>query len=109
MYWRKTMNETLPLTMPDELVAAQMADLFSALGDASRIRIIALLAEREMSVGDLAEQVGLSHSAVSHHLRHLRQMRLVRTRKEGRYVFYHLDDEHISDLFRCGLEHVLHG
>ena len=103
------MTEFRPVSLPDELVAAQMADLFSALGDASRIRLIAILAEQEMSVGHLADQVGLTHSAVSHHLRHLRQMRLVRTRKEGRYVYYRLDDEHISDLFRCGLEHVLHG
>jgi ArsR family transcriptional regulator len=93
----------------DELAAAQVAELFSALGDTSRIRIIALLSAAEMNVGQLAERVGLSHSAVSHHLRHLRQMRLVRTRKDGRHVYYHLDDEHIKDIFRCGLEHVLHG
>ena len=93
----------------DELVAAQVAELFSALGDTSRIRIIGLLSFSEMNVGQLADRVGLSQSAVSHHLRHLRQMRLVRTRKDGRHVFYHLDDEHIMDIFRCGLEHVLHG
>jgi DNA-binding transcriptional ArsR family regulator len=93
----------------DELVAAQVAELFSALGDTSRIRIIALLTEAEMNVGQLAESVDLSQSAVSHHLRHLRQMRLVRTRKDGRHVYYHLDDEHIKDIFQCGLEHVLHG
>ena len=93
----------------DEIVASQLAELFSTLGDSSRIRIIANLSESEMNVGDLAERVDLTHSAVSHHLRHLRQMRLVRVRKDGRYVFYSLDDEHINDLFRCGLEHVLHG
>ena len=93
----------------DELAAAQVAELFSALGDTSRIRIIALLSEAEMNVGELADLVGLSQSAVSHHLRHLRQMRLVRTRKDGRHVYYHLDDEHIKDIFKCGLEHVLHG
>lgn len=93
----------------DEVVAAQVAELFSALGDMSRIRIIAILADREMNVTELAERVGLTHSAVSHHLRHLRQMRLVRTRKDGRHVYYLLDDDHINDLFRCGLEHVRHG
>ena len=93
----------------DEQVAAQIAELFSALGDASRIRIIAILAETEMNVGRLATQVGLTQSAVSHHLRHLRQMRLVRARKDGRHVYYTLDDDHINDLFRCSLEHVLHG
>lgn len=93
----------------DEVVAAQVAEIFSGLGDTSRIRLIAMLSEAEMNVTELAERVGLSHSAVSHHLRHLRQMRLVRTRKAGRHVYYLLDDEHIKELFRCGLEHVLHG
>ena len=102
-------SEITSSTEFDELVAAQVAELFSALGDTSRIRIIGLLSHSEMNVGQLADRVGLSQSAVSHHLRHLRQMRLVRTRKDGRHVFYHLDDEHIMDIFRCGLEHVLHG
>jgi DNA-binding transcriptional ArsR family regulator len=93
----------------DENTAAQIAELFSTLGDANRVRLIAVLSAAEHNVGQLAEAVGLSHSAVSHHLRHLRQMRLVRARKEGRYVYYHLDDEHVQELFRCGLEHVQHG
>jgi ArsR family transcriptional regulator len=92
-----------------EELAAQVAELFSALSDTSRVRIIANLAEGEMNVGALAESIGISESAVSHHMRHLRQMRLVRARKAGRYVFYTLDDDHINDLFRCGMEHVLHG
>jgi DNA-binding transcriptional ArsR family regulator len=104
------MNSEIPAEIElDELAAAQVAELFSALGDTSRIRIIALLSAAEMNVGQLVERVGLSQSAVSHHLRHLRQMRLVRTRKDGRHVYYHLDDEHIKEIFRCGLEHVLHG
>ena len=93
----------------NEETAAQVAELFSALSDTSRVRIIATLADGEMNVGALAAAVGISESAVSHHMRHLRQMRLVKTRKAGRYVFYALDDDHIDDLFRCGLEHVLHG
>jgi DNA-binding transcriptional ArsR family regulator len=93
----------------NEATAAQVAELFSALSDTSRVRIIAALAAGEMNVGALAEAVGISESAVSHHMRHLRQMRLVRARKDGRFVFYALDDDHIDDLFRCGLEHVLHG
>lgn len=102
-------QETMASMELNEMVAAQVAELFSALGDTSRIRIIALLSEAEMNVGQLAERIGLSPSAVSHHLRHLRQMRLVRTRKDGRHVYYHLDDEHITEIFQCGLEHVLHG
>lgn len=96
-------------TAMDELIAAQVAELFSALSDTSRIRIIAALTGGEMNVSALADRVGISESAVSHHMRHLRQMRLVRGRKDGRYVFYSLDDDHIAQLFRFGLEHVLHG
>ncbi len=101
--------ETLETTFLDANVAAQLAELFSALSDASRVRILAALVQGEMNVRALAETVEISESAVSHHLRHLRLMRLVRTRKDGRHVFYTLDDNHVGDLFRCGLEHVLHG
>jgi DNA-binding transcriptional ArsR family regulator len=93
----------------DEQTATLVAQLFSTLSDASKVRIISVLAEQEMNVGMLAEAVELSESAVSHHLRGLRQMRLVRTRKEGRFVFYLLDDEHVAELFRVGMDHVLHG
>lgn len=92
----------------DEDTAGALAALFSTLSDANRVRIVAALAEKELNVGEVAELVGLSHSAVSHHLRHLRQMRLVRARKEGRFVYYHLDDEHVQQLFRYGLDHVSH-
>ena len=96
-------------TALDEQTATLVAQLFSTLSDASKVRIISVLAEQEMNVGMLAEAVELSESAVSHHLRGLRQMRLVRTRKEGRFVFYLLDDEHVAELFRVGMDHVLHG
>lgn len=95
-------------TVLSERLASRLAEIFRALSDPSRIRIISALADMEMNVGALAEQVGISESAVSHHLRGLRQMRLVRARKEGRQVFYTLDDEHIADLYRRGLDHILH-
>ena len=98
--------------MKDELTqntAIQLAELFRTLGDSARILILAALTEGEYSVSDLAERANLSESAASHHLRHLRQTRLVKARKEGRYVFYSLDDEHVEQLVSCGLEHVLHG
>jgi ArsR family transcriptional regulator len=104
-----TSNRTTDTDALDEQTAAQVAELFSALSDTSRVRMISVLAEREMNVGELAEAVGLSESAVSHQLRGLRQMRLVRARKEGRYVFYALDDDHVADLSQRGLDHVLHG
>ena len=74
-----------------------------------RLRIIAALVVGEKNVGDLAEAAAISESAVSHHLRDLRQLRIVKTRKEGRFVFYSLDDDHVIDLFHFGLEHVRHG
>jgi DNA-binding transcriptional ArsR family regulator len=95
--------------MLDEQTAIRLADLFGALSDPSRVRIIAELTRGEKNVSAIAEAVGLSDSAVSHQLRGLRQMRLVRTRKQGRQVFYSLDDEHIADLYARGLDHVQHG
>ncbi len=102
-------SRTPKLFIPDEHTAAQVAELFRAFSDTSRVRIIAALAAGELNVAALAEAVGISESGISHHLRGLRQMRLVRTRKVGRQVFYALEDEHIADLFRFGLEHVQHG
>ena len=89
--------------------AALLAELFRALGDASRIRILSAIAEHERNVSAIAELAEISESAVSHHMRGLRQLRLVRARKDGREVFYALDDDHVADLFRRGLEHVRHG
>src|SRR5690606_39030343 len=86
----------------------QLADLFSALADPTRIRIVAALDGREMCVGDIAATLGLSQSATSHQLRALRQQGLVRSSRRGRMVYYALDDEHVSLLFRQGLEHVDH-
>ena len=92
-----------------EQQAEELAEFFRALSDPTRVRIIAALLEEEFNVGALADIVGVSESAVSHQLRTLRQMRLVRGRKLGREVFYCLDDDHVRDLFRRGLDHVLHG
>ena len=89
--------------------AAQLAELFRALGDASRIRILSAIADQELNVGVIAEMVGISESAGSHHMRGLRQMRLVKARKDGREVYYSLDDDHVAELFKSGLEHVRHG
>ncbi len=92
----------------DEHTAAHVAELFGAFSDTSRVRIISVLVEGEQNVGALAHAIGLSESAVSHHLRALRQMRLVQARKSGRQVFYSLDT-HVAKLFRYGLDHVRHG
>jgi len=92
-----------------EQTSTHLADLFSALSDPTRLRIISVLLEGEMNVGEIASQLEMTESAVSHQLRGLRQMRLVRARKNGRQVFYALDDDHVAKLYRLGLEHVEHG
>ena len=92
----------------DEHTSSHLANLFSALSDPTRVRIIDLLLGCELSVGSIAEQLGMTESAVSHQLRGLRLQRIVRARKEGRQVFYCLDDEHMAELFRLGLNHMEH-
>mgnify|MGYP005812214351 FL=1 len=88
--------------------AFRMAALFDSLSDPTRLRILSLLVAGEISVGELVRCLGLSKSAISHQLRTLRDKRVIRTRKQGRQVFVALDDEHIGELFRRGLDHVQH-
>lgn len=92
----------------DGLTATKLAGTFKALGDPTRVRIISALSHTELCVCDIAATLGMSQSAVSHQLRTLREMRLVKNRREGRMVYYKLDDEHIHDLFHRGLEHAEH-
>lgn len=89
---------------PDAVQA--LADTFRILGDPTRVRILDVLASGELCVCDIAELVGMSESAVSHQLRLLRGMRLVRPRRAGRQVYYTIDDQHIISLFQQGLRHV---
>ncbi|HET9588750.1 MAG TPA: metalloregulator ArsR/SmtB family transcription factor [Anaerolineales bacterium] len=92
-----------------ETTSTHLADLFSALSDPTRLRIISVLLEGEMNVGEIADRLAMTESAVSHQLRGLRYMQLVRSRKNGRQVFYALDDDHVAKLYRMGLEHIEHG
>lgn len=89
-------------------ITSDLASLFGAMSDPTRVRIIAALIDGEIGVGELVERIGLTKSAVSHQLRGLRDKRLIRTRKQGRNVFVCIDDEHIIELFQRGLDHVLH-
>ena len=91
----------------DAVVA--LADTFKLLGDPTRVRILDALSKSELCVCDLATLLHVNESAVSHQLRLLRSMRLVRSRRAGRMVFYALDDQHILGLFEQGLEHVEEG
>ncbi|SKB00720.1 transcriptional regulator, ArsR family [Caloramator quimbayensis] len=86
----------------------KLSELFKVLGDATRIKILFALSLNELCVCDIACIIGMTQSAVSHQLRILRNLRLVKYRKEGKTVFYSLDDDHVVNLFKQGLEHVKH-
>jgi DNA-binding transcriptional ArsR family regulator len=92
----------------DGLSATRLAETFSALADPTRARIVSVLAQTDLCVCDLAATLGMTQSAISHQLRLLRDRRVVKSRKEGRMVYYALDDEHIRDLFQRGLDHNTH-
>lgn len=99
-------TEQLQSQLLDPLKAQRMAEFFSLLGDANRLRILSLLAEKELCVGDLAAAVDMSESAVSHQLRTLKSIRLVSYRKQGRHVFYRLQDHHVFNLYQAVAEHL---
>jgi len=94
--------------LPGVPVLTGVTEIFAALGDPSRLRIVAVLAAGELCVCDLAAAVRLSESAVSHQLRLLRRIGLVQPRRDGRRVYYRLDDEHVSTLINQAVDHVQH-
>ena len=93
--------------IPPEL-AQDVARTFEALSDPTRLRLISALSEGELCVGEMAELLEMTPSAISHQLRVLRAWRIVRKRRDGRHVYYTLDDDHILDIYRSGLSHALH-
>ena len=92
----------------DAKTAARLAEVFAALSDPTRLRLISAMSHHERSVGELSRLAEISESAASHQLRLLRSLRIVRARKSGRQVFYSLDDEHVHDLLDRGLAHIEH-
>ena len=98
-----------PAPILGEHLAAHVAELFRAFSDTSRVRILSVLVVAEMNITALAEVVGISESAVSHHMRGLRQMRIVQSRRDGKEVYYRVEDEHIIALFQQGVNHVQNG
>jgi len=90
-------------------VAERVAELFKAAADPTRVRIIGLLAQGERCVGDLSELLQMSQPAISHQLRLLRALHVVAARRQGKHIFYRLDDEHVEALFAQALAHVEHG
>ena len=96
----------MPIPILDEHTAAHVAELFRSFSDTSRVRILYAIIGQEMNTSKLAELIGLTESAVSHHLRSLRQQRLVDSRRVGKEVFYQVNDEHIISLFQQGVKHI---
>jgi ArsR family transcriptional regulator len=96
----------MPFPILDEHTAAHVAELFRAFSDTSRVRILSAIVDQELNITALAQIVGVTESAVSHHMRGLRQMRLVQARRDGKEVYYNLTDPHIVALFLQGVEHI---
>ena len=93
-------------SMPDESTFDELAEVFKVLSHQTRLKILQGLSQTELCVCDLAALLGMTESAVSHQLRLLRSMRLVRHRREGKLVYYALDDHHVRQLFEAALEHL---
>lgn len=98
--------EIVKQTMPEEEELNDLAELFKIFGDATRIRILFVLFEAEVCVCDLAETLNMTQSAISHQLRILKQSRLVKSRREGKSIFYSLADEHVRTIVAQGQEHI---
>ena len=98
--------EVSSITLPDEEIIYKATRIFSALADSTRFKILASLANGELCVCDLQELCGVSQSAVSHQLRLLRDIDLVRARREGQRAYYRLSDEHVKDMLKLGIEHA---
>lgn len=92
--------------MPDDVTLCKLAEFFRVFGDSTRIRILYALSKQEMSVCNIAELLNVSQSAVSHQLQTLREKSLVKYRRDGRTVYYSLDDEHVFNIIGQGIKHI---
>lgn len=98
--------ERVKAAMPNEDMLYDAAELFKVFGDSTRTRILSALFIEELCVCDIAEILGMTKSAVSHQLRTLRQTKIVKARRSGKEVFYSLDDDHISRIYKTAMEHL---
>ncbi|MDD5887322.1 MAG: metalloregulator ArsR/SmtB family transcription factor [Oscillospiraceae bacterium] len=92
--------------LPNEGETEDLANLFKVFGDATRIRILFLLAQKESNVSDMTDALGMTQSAVSHQLQTLKASKLVKARRDGKSIYYSLADEHVTSIIATGLEHV---
>jgi DNA-binding transcriptional ArsR family regulator len=95
-------------TLPNQEDIVQMADIFKALSDPTRLKIVLSLLKQEHCVCDIAVICGQTDSAISHQLRILRTMKIVRNRREGKIIYYTIDDDHVTSLINMSLDHVRH-
>ena len=93
--------------IPELEILFELADLFKVFGDSTRLRIMYTLFEGENSVGEIAEALNMEQSTISHQLRVLRTNKLVKIRREGKQIYYSLDDDHVKKIIEMGLDHVL--
>ena len=94
-------------SVPEKEILDQIAELFKGFADPTRVHILSLLAQQELCVTDIADAVELSQSAISHQLRMLKQMHLIKYRREGKNLLYSLADDHVKTILEMGLEHVM--
>jgi ArsR family transcriptional regulator len=92
--------------LPDQIALYELADLFKLFGDSTRISILWALSESEMCVCDLCALLKMKQPAVSHQLKNLKQSRIIKARRDGKVIYYSLDDEHIRDLLNLGMNHI---
>ncbi len=93
--------------LPDIELLFELADLFKVFGDSTRLRIMVLISDSELSVSDIAEALKMEQSTISHQLRVLRQNKLVRVRRDGKQMYYALDDDHVKKIIEMGMDHIL--
>ena len=98
--------ERISREMPDDEIIGDLSELFKVLGDPTRAKILFALEEDELCVGDIAVLMDMNQSAISHQLRLLKRNRLLRARRDGKQIYYTLHDEHVSQLYAAGMEHV---
>ncbi len=99
--------EKISKIMPDEDVLYDAAELLKVFGDSTRLRIIFVLSQNELCVSEIASQLGMTQTAISHQLRVLKQARLVKARRNGKTIFYSLCDAHVQKIFYYAMEHVM--
>lgn len=94
------------MTRLNEDVIYNLAELFKVFGDSTRIRILILLSKKEANVNEIAKELNMNQSAISHQLKNLKQSKLIKNRREGQAIYYSLDDDHVAKIIELGIAHV---